>query len=141
MLELHAIAVKKAEGGGRFEVAMTAREKRRFLDGISCDTGAYYNMLGRVNVERSECWRAADRDSIHARIRGSVGFAALGRMMFGATSRSHTVPSVDMSMRWRCRRACCSFVGGFSPPGILTLPYSCTTSALVMSKLAICGRR
>ena len=55
MLELHAIAVKKAEGGGRFEVAMTAPEKRRFLDGISRDFGAYYNMLGRVNVERSEC--------------------------------------------------------------------------------------
>ena len=83
MLELHAIAVKKAEGGGRFEVAMTAREKRRFLDGISGDHGAYYNMLGRVNVERSECSRAADRESIHAGIRHSVGFAALGRMVFG----------------------------------------------------------
>ena len=83
MLELHAIAVKKAEGGGRFEVAMTAPEKRRFLDGISDDFGAYYNMLGRVNVERSECSRAADRESIHAGIRDSVGFGALGRMVFG----------------------------------------------------------
>ena len=83
MLELHAIAVKKAEGGGRFEVAMTAPEKRRFLDGISRDPGAYYNMLGRVNVERSECSRAADRESIHAGIRDSVGFGALGRMVFG----------------------------------------------------------
>ena len=83
MLELHAIAVKKAEGGGRFEVAMTAPEKRRFLDGIGRDPGAYYNMLGRVNVERSECSRAADRESIHAGIRDSVGFGALGRMVFG----------------------------------------------------------
>ena len=82
-MELHAIAVKKAEGGGRFEVAMTAPEKRRFLDGISGDFGAYYNMLGRVNVERSECSRAADRESIHAGIRDSVGFGALGRMVFG----------------------------------------------------------
>ena len=47
--------MKKAEGGGRFEVAMTAQEKQRFLDGISGDPEAYYNMLGRVNVERSEC--------------------------------------------------------------------------------------
>ena len=53
--------MKKAEGGGRFEVAMTVQEKRRFLDGISDDPGAYYNMLGRVNVERSECSRAAGR--------------------------------------------------------------------------------
>ena len=83
MLELHAIAVKKADGGGQFEVAMTAPEKRRFLDGIRHDFGAYYNMLGRVNVERSECSRAADRDSIHAGIRDSVGFGALGRMVFG----------------------------------------------------------
>ncbi len=75
--------MKKAEGGGRFEVAMTAPEKRRFLDGISRDPGAYYNMLGRVNVDRSECSRAADRESIHAGIRDSVGFAALGRMVFG----------------------------------------------------------
>ena len=40
-------------------------------------------MLGRVNVERSECSRAADRESIHAGIRDSVGFGALGRMVFG----------------------------------------------------------
>jgi tetratricopeptide (TPR) repeat protein len=83
VLELHAIAVKKAEGGGRFAVAMTAQQKRRFLDGVSGDPGAYYNMLGRVNVERSECSRAADRESIHAGIRDSVGFGALGRMVFG----------------------------------------------------------
>jgi hypothetical protein len=83
VLELHAIAVKKAEGGGRFEVAMTAPEKRRFLDGISGDNRAYYNMLGRVNVERSEHSRAADWESIHAGIRDSVGFGALGRMVFG----------------------------------------------------------
>ena len=74
MLELHAIAVKKKEGGGHFAVAMTALEKRRFLDGIRRDAGAYYKMLGRVNVERSDCSRAADRESIHAGIRDSVGF-------------------------------------------------------------------
>jgi tetratricopeptide (TPR) repeat protein len=82
-MELHAIAVKKAEGGGEFAVAMTALEKRRFLHGISEDIGAYYNMLGRVDVARSDCSRAADRESIHARIRDSVGFGQLGRMVFG----------------------------------------------------------
>jgi len=83
VLELHAIAVKKAEGGGVFAVAMTALEKRRFLDGISENHGAYYNMLGRVDVARSNCSRAADRESIHAGIRDSVGFGELGRMVFG----------------------------------------------------------
>ena len=83
MLELHAIAMKKAEGEGDFAVAMTAAEKQRFLDGISKDYGVYYNMLGRVDVARSDCSRAADRESIHAGIRDSVGFGELGRMVFG----------------------------------------------------------
>ena len=88
VLELHAIAVKKAEGGGEFAVAMTALEKRRFLDGIREDPGAYYNMLGRVDVARSDCSRAADRESIHAGIRDSVGVLALnGRAAaWGGTS-------------------------------------------------------
>ena len=71
------------EGGGRFAVAMTAQEKRRFLTGIRGDPGQYYSMLGRVNAEESDCSRAADRDSIREGIRGSVGFVKLSRMVFG----------------------------------------------------------
>ena len=83
MLELHAIASKKEEGDGRFAVAMTAQEKQRFLTGIRYDYGKYYNMLGRVNSEASDCSRAADRESIHEGIRRSVGFGKLSRMVFG----------------------------------------------------------
>ncbi len=83
MLELHAIAEKKAVSGGNFDVAMTREERQHFLDGIRRDPGAYYMMLGSVNAEKSVCSRSADRDSIHASIRGSVGFAALSRMVFG----------------------------------------------------------
>jgi len=83
VLELHAIASKKEEGGGRFAVAMTAQENERFLRGICNDTGEYYNMLGRVNAETSDCSRASDRESIHEGIRRSVGFAKLSRMVFG----------------------------------------------------------
>ena len=82
MLELHAIASKKEEGGGRFAVAMTAQENQRFMTGIHNDYKQYYSMLGRVNAEGSECSRAADRDSIHQGIRSSVGFGKLGRMVF-----------------------------------------------------------
>ena len=77
MLELGAIAAAK----GDFEVAMTAREKQRFLD--CADAGDYYNMLGRVNVERSECSRNEDMEAIHDGIRTDVGFVQLGRMVFG----------------------------------------------------------
>ena len=82
MLELHAIASKKEEGGGRFAVAMTAQEKQRFLTGIQNDYNQYYSMLGRVNVETSECSRAVDRESIHEDIRSSVGFAQLNLVVF-----------------------------------------------------------
>ena len=83
MLELHAIASKKEEGGGRFAVAMTAQENQRFMTGIQNDYKQYYNMLGRVNAETSDSSRAADRESIHEGIRRSVGFGKLSRMVFG----------------------------------------------------------
>ena len=83
VLELHAIAVRKEEGGGEFAVAMTAEERLRFLRGIKANFKEYYTMLGTVNAETSECSRGADRDSIHEGIRGSVGFGRLSRMVFG----------------------------------------------------------
>ena len=83
MLELHAIASKKEEGGGRFAVAMTAQENQRFSTGIRVDIMQYYSMLGRVNAETSECSRAEDRESIHDGIRRSVGFGKLSRILFG----------------------------------------------------------
>ena len=83
VLELHAIASKKEEGGGRFAVAMTAQENDRFLRGSREDYDVYYGMLGRVNAETSDGSRASDRESIHEGIRRSVGFAKLSRMVFG----------------------------------------------------------
>ena len=83
VLELHAIAARKAEGGGEFAVALTAEERLRFLQGIKADPDEYYCMLGTVNAESSDCSRPADRVSIHDGIRASVGFARLSRMVFG----------------------------------------------------------
>ncbi len=51
LLELHAIAAKKAEGGGEFEVAMTAAERLRFVQCCKADMEEYYTMLSTVNVE------------------------------------------------------------------------------------------
>ena len=83
MLELHAIAAKKAEGGGEFALALTTREQKRFLQGICDDPDEYYKMLGTVDAEKSECSRAADRECIHSDIRDTVGFGKLNRMLFG----------------------------------------------------------
>ena len=82
VLELHAIAAKKEEGGGEFAVAMTAEERLRFLRGIKANYEEYYTMLGTVNAETSECSRSDDRASIHDGIRSSVGFGKLCRMVF-----------------------------------------------------------
>jgi hypothetical protein len=82
VLELHAIAARKEEGGGEFAVAMTAKERLRFLRGIKADFNEYYTMLGTVNAETSECSRSDDRASIHDGIRSSVGFGKLSRMVF-----------------------------------------------------------
>ena len=83
VLELHALAAKKAQGAGEFAVAMTRQERLRFLDGNRADAGDYYSMLSRVNAESSDCSRREDCDSIHEGIRSSVGFARLSRMVFG----------------------------------------------------------
>jgi hypothetical protein len=82
VLELHAIAIKKEEGAGRFAVAMTAQENERFLSQIHVDYKQYHSMLGRVNPETCECSRAEDRKSILEGIRRSVGFVKLSRMVF-----------------------------------------------------------
>ena len=82
MLELHAIAAKKVEGGAEFAVAMTIGERARFLHDIQRQK-EYLKMLGTVNAERSECSRPADLESIHSGIRDSIGFAKLNRMLFG----------------------------------------------------------
>ena len=112
MLELHAIASKKEEGDGRFAVAMTAQEKQRFLTGIRGDHRKYYNMLGRVNAETSDCSRASDRESIHEGIRRSVGFAKLSRMVYGVmegwmletlqvqVSKSTAAGNINYAMEW-----------------------------------------
>jgi hypothetical protein len=94
VLELHAIADKKAQGGGEFAVAMTASERQRFLTGAKgpadgqsrCRTlgsSSYMRMLGRVDAEKSQCSRPKDLESIFEGIRSSVGFEKLNRMVFG----------------------------------------------------------
>jgi hypothetical protein len=87
VLELHAIATQTHEGEGRFALVMIAKEKDLFLKSIEKDHGQYYDMLGRINAEASECSRAEDRESIHEGIRRSVGFAKLSRMVFGIMER------------------------------------------------------
>ena len=68
-------------GGGRFEIAMTIAEHTLFLDKTHSQEfhDAHLKILCSSNVERSDCSRASDRDSIHSAIRDSVSFEHLNR--------------------------------------------------------------
>jgi hypothetical protein len=81
VLELHAIASKKTDDDGEFAVAMTAREKHRFLAELiksSSSFSLHVNTLWvDINTEMSDCSRPADCKSIHDGIRQGCGFVRL----------------------------------------------------------------
>ena len=84
-MELHAIAEKKAEGGGEFEVAMTAAERLRLMRCCDGDIKEYHKMLGMVNVETgeiderySDCSLAADLKQ-HCKMFGTASALATSR--------------------------------------------------------------
>ena len=84
MLELHAIATKKMKESAEFAVAMTEREKLRFLSDLKAsDLLDMYTMWFHINAEMSDCSRSEDRKSIHDGIRDGCGFVRLNRDVVG----------------------------------------------------------
>ena len=64
--------------GSRFGVAFPPAERVRFLEQITENPGAFYDMLGKVNTEKSECSRDSDRDRIFTAVRElDGGFSGL----------------------------------------------------------------
>jgi hypothetical protein len=48
--------------GSTFNIAMTVRSRRKFIkDILTNPTAAMNQMLGTINVERSECFKESDR--------------------------------------------------------------------------------
>ena len=76
LIELYACR----SSGSRFGVAFPPAERARFLQDITTRPAAFYDMLGTVNTERSECSREEDRRRIFAAVRGlDGGFSGLDR--------------------------------------------------------------
>jgi tetratricopeptide (TPR) repeat protein len=76
LIELYA----SRSSGSRFDVAFPPSERARFLDEIAESSGAFYDMLSKVNTAKSECSRESDRQRIFAAVRGlDGGFTALDR--------------------------------------------------------------
>ena len=66
--------------GSRFGVAFPPAERARFLETITERSAAFYDMLGKVNTEKSECSRDEDRRRIFTAVRGlDGGFSGLDR--------------------------------------------------------------
>ncbi|CAK4856117.1 unnamed protein product, partial [Aphanomyces euteiches] len=67
----------------RFEIAFGRSQKESFLQDIQND-GAFKQMLGTINSEKSETTEPTDRDRIFELIEEEVGFTKLDRMIFEA---------------------------------------------------------
>ncbi len=76
LIELYACR----SSSSRFGVALPPSERARFLSEIVSKSGVFYDMLGKVNTEKSECSRESDRQRILSAIRGlDGGFIGLDR--------------------------------------------------------------
>ena len=76
LIELYACR----SSGSSFGVAFPPAERARFLEEITERSGAFYDMLGKVSTEKSECSREEDRRRIFAAVRGlDGGFSGLDR--------------------------------------------------------------
>ena len=68
--------------GSKLDVAMSGRDMKEFQETIRTDTGAYFNMLGKIDVRKSEAFNAEDRRQIFETVEGSVGFQSVnGQVM------------------------------------------------------------
>ena len=63
--------------GGRFDVAMPAAERSRFLEGMLEDSGVYYKALSEISSRKSDCFDPSDRVQLFDAIERSVGFTQL----------------------------------------------------------------
>ena len=64
-----------------FEIAMTVTEKAKFLINIVRHPGEFYDMLGVIDVEKSEAFLASDEKKIKETINANVGCVPLNRIV------------------------------------------------------------
>ena len=80
LFELYCTA---ASDDCKFEVAMSQTHQTHFFDDMATDGAAAIDkMLATINAEKSECWKAEDRDRIFDAVRKTVGFPGINAMVF-----------------------------------------------------------
>ncbi len=63
----------------RFEVALPASQRLKFLSDIDSDIGSFHDMLANVNSRSSTCSRDSDRQRIFDAVESNIGFTAMDR--------------------------------------------------------------
>jgi len=66
----------------KFEVAVSMKEQTRFISDVRHDITVIINMIGAVNVKRSEAWNPEDKKRIFDVVDQTVGFDAINKMIF-----------------------------------------------------------
>ena len=59
--------------GSKLEVAMDSGERQDFVSSVRSDSEEYMQMLGNINVKKSEAWKVEDRDQIFAAVESMEG--------------------------------------------------------------------
>jgi tetratricopeptide (TPR) repeat protein len=77
-----------------FEIAITPVQQDAFVKGITSDPGEFYEMLGNINVERSEAFKVEDKERIFDVVKSTVGFAKLNEIVIGKM-REWVVTAID----------------------------------------------
>ena len=77
LFELYCTADTKS----KFEIAMTNIEKQYFLEDITTTPKSIIDMIGTINLERSQAWNPEDRKNIFAAVENGAGFTTLNRMV------------------------------------------------------------
>ncbi|GFH55967.1 hypothetical protein CTEN210_12443 [Chaetoceros tenuissimus] len=69
--------------GAKFEVAMSSKEKRSFIDECIDNPERTINqMLSVINAEKSKAFKVEDEERIHSVIADKVGFSSINAMVF-----------------------------------------------------------
>lgn len=68
----------------KFEIAMTVKEKRRFIETVQEDVGSVKDMIGSIDVLRSDAWNIDDKRKIFHVVEHSVGFNKVNEMVLKA---------------------------------------------------------
>eukprot|EP01041_Mallomonas_annulata_P009722 gene9722-20216_t len=71
-----------AKTNSKFDIAMSSIQQKNFESAICNDPSVFYDMLGDIDVRRSEAWNRQDKDQINDAIKRTIGHDILNKNVF-----------------------------------------------------------